>query len=431
MYSPASDMPIRLRHSNLGMRIAERARSTGLLERIGPYHVMFIVVILSQAIEAFVARNVSFGLMGKMTYAFTILAVMVTVLPAIILKFRTFIFTIWANGLFLLYPVVAMISMLWSIAPAETFKMSLTLMGFHLTGTALASLYSWRAIWKGIAWGLLLLAFVGVLIIPHDGLADAVHVGAFRGLWLEKNATGEALGIGAIACVVVGIADKNPRYFFGMVFLLALIVFAGAAGALATSVVAISICIFVESARRGPFRFFFGTWLAIVAVAIVVVLIMAMGSDATSLLGRDSSLTGRTAIWPTVIEYIKARPWYGYGFQAFWIEGSPTMKTVELRADFEAFNAHNSFFELMLGFGIFGSFFVWAGIARSMWQSGTALYGSNDARRFALPFFLYAITLSLSESMLGDSAGMTAFVLGVLVPRVALGNALSKGRFRG
>lgn len=431
MVTQSISMPIRLPRANVCPDISEKARRSAWVDRLAPFHVMFVVILLSQSIEAFVARNVSFGLMGKMTLGFTVIAVLVSVGPAILFRLRTFLFTIWVNGMFQFYSLIALASTYWSIAPSETLKTALTLIGFHMTGTALASMYSWRAIWKGIAWGLLFLAFVGVLIIPHDGLADAVHVGAFRGLWLEKNATGEALGIGAIACVVVAIADRNPKYFLGVFFLLALIVFARAAGALATSVVAISFCVFVESIRRGPFRFFMGSWLACVVVVSVVVVIAAMGAEATSLIGRDTTLTGRTAIWPVVIDFIKQKPWFGYGFQAFWIEGSETMTRVEMRAQFEAFNAHNSFFELMLGFGLVGSVFVWGAVARSMWQSSTALYGGNDARRFALPFFIYGIALSMSESMLGDSAGMSAFVLGILVPRVALGNALAKGHFKG
>lgn len=431
MHSQADLTSIRLPRRRSGVNIVAGPVVRGWLDRLAPFHVALVVILLSQSLEAFTARNISFGLMGKMTLFFTFLALTISLLPALILKTRTFVFTLWVNGFFLLYSAVALASTFWSIAPSETLKTALTLIGFHMTGTALASLYSWRAIWKGLAWGLLTLACLGVLIIPHDGLADAVHVGAFRGLWLEKNATGEALGIGAIACVVVAIADRNPKYFFGAVFLLALIVFARAAGALATSMVAICFCLFVEAIRRGPFRFFFGSWLAIVLVVGVALTIAAMGLEATSLLGRDSSLTGRTAIWPTVIEYIKARPILGYGFQAFWIEGSETMKTVELRANFEAHNAHNSYFELMLGFGLAGSVFVWGSVLRSLWQSATALYGGNDARRFALPFFIFGLTLSLSESMLGDSAGMSAFVMGLLIPRVALGHAMAKGHFRG
>ena len=400
------------------------------LDRIAPFYMMLIVILLSQSVEAFLGRNISLGIMGKLTLLFTAIAVLITVIPAIFLRLKTFCFTLWVNLPFQIYSIVALLSTTWSLYPEETLKASITLICFHLTGTAIASMFSWRAIWLGLAWGILFLAVCSIVIIPHDGLMTDVQAGSFRGLWMEKNAAGEAMAIGAMACMVVAVADRNPKYLLGMVLLIGLTLYARAAGALAASCVAIAFIVFVETLRKRPVRFFTGTWLAVVIVGLIGLYIAHLGTGAASVLGRDSSLTGRTLIWPTVIRYIQESPLLGYGFQAFWVDGSDTKAEVMRNADFEAFNAHNSYLELMLGFGALGCFFIGSAVLRAIFQSTTALFGSDDARRFALAFIIYGLLSSLTESMLGDAAGLAAFVMGVLVPKTALGYARSRGHFR-
>ena len=399
-------------------------------ERHGAWMVMFAVVILSQSIESFTARQIGPSIMGKMTLMFTALSVMLIILPGLILKTRQVVFTLWVNLPFQLYSLIAILSFFWSVNPAESLKAGIVLMCFHGTGVVLAALFSWRNIWRGIAWGILFLAFLSVLIIPHDGLMTEVHPGALRGLWIEKNASAESFAIGAIACSIIAIADRNPWYYLGTILLLGLIVMAQAAGALAACMIGLAYLYFTESIRRGPIRFFLGGWVSVMIVASIAIVIAGLGLEAAGLLGRETTLTGRTVIWPTVIDHIQQRPLLGYGFQAFWVDGAETKKVVMLRANFEAHNAHNSYFEMMLGIGALGSFFVAFGVLRCMYQSSTALFGGRDARRFVLAFLVFGLLLSLSESMLGDSAGMAAFVLGILVPKVALGYATAKGRFR-
>ena len=400
------------------------------LERAAPFIAMVCFVLFSQGLESFIGREISMTLMGRMTLVMTFATSFVMCAMALRFRPRVFLFTLWVNLPFQLYSLIALASTAWSTSPSNTLKSSILLIAFHLIGTSMASMCSWRAIWKGLAMAILLLAFLSILVIPFGGIMDHTHPGAFRGLWLEKNATGEAFAVGAIACTIVSVADRNPLFGIGTLFLIGLLLLTGSAGALATSVLAICAFFFVEAIRRGPVRFFLGSWFAIIVIGAVVALLIGMGLNAAELLGRETNLTGRTQIWPTIVEFIQNRPMLGYGFQAFWVEGSATKTQVMHDANFEAFNAHNAYLEMMLAFGMFGSFFLWASILRAILQASSAVFGSNGARRYVLAFFVFALILSLTESMLGDAAGVTAFVLGVMVPKTALGFAQAKGRFR-
>lgn len=422
-------MGIRLRAANPAFRLDTEPVRTTLVERFGPLWVMVITILMSQALEAFADRQMGGGVMGKFTIIFAFVSVMISILPVLFLRLRSFLYTIWVNLPFQIYTTICVISVLWSIAPGESVKAAVTLICFHGTGLAMATLFSWRSICMGIAWAVLFLAIASVAIIPMDGLETELHVGALRGLWMEKNAASESFAIGAIACAIIAIADRNPKYFLGMFFLLGCLVFAKSAGGLLTCLVALSFFFFAEAIRRGPARFFLGGWTALTVVAIAALLIAGLGVEAAELIGRDTKLTGRTEIWPTVIRFIEARPMLGYGFEAFWLDGSETKNTVAVFADFIAHNAHNSYFEIMLSVGLLGSVVIWFSVARSLFQSSTALFGGRDARRFALPFMIFVLILSFSESTLGDCAGMGAFILGLLIPKVALSHAMARGHY--
>lgn len=430
MYSRTQAYDIRLPRPEFAPDISTPPRKKTRLEKYGAFLVAIVVILLSQALEAFTARQIGPSLMGKMTLLFTGVVVVIAILPAFVMRTRTLLYTAWVNLPFHTYSLIALASVTWSTQSDETLKTAIVLICFHGTGVALAALFSWRNIWRGIAMGLLTLSVLSVLIIPHDGLMTAVHPGALRGLWLEKNASAESFAICAIACAVVALAEENWKWLLGTAFALGLILMARAAGALAASSLALSFLFFVEFIRRGPVRFFLGSGISIFIVAAIAFVIAGLGLEAAGLLGRDTSLTGRTVIWPTVIDFIKQKPWLGYGFQAFWVDGSDTKELVMMRAQFEAHNAHNSYLEMMLGIGAVGSFFIWFGVLRAMFQSSTALFGGNDARRFALGFFIFALVISLSESSLGDSAGMAAFVMGIMVPKVALSYAMAQGHFK-
>src|SRR3546814_12681195 len=58
-----------------------------------------------------------------------------------------------------------------------------------------------------------------------------------------------------------------------------------------------------------------GTLVATAALTVG----LALDADAVfHLVGRDASLTGRTAIWAPLWERLSTRPWTGFGYGAFW-----------------------------------------------------------------------------------------------------------------
>lgn len=395
-------------------------------EQVAPFLSAFCFILMSQALESFLAREVSPSLHGKTSLLFTFgLALTLTGICLAYKPMRLFKMT-WLNAPLLIYSLFAIASMFWSINPSETLKSGLGFLAFHIVGMCMAVLFSWRAIWFGLAWALLALGIAGVMSIPMGGLMNDIHVGAFRGLWMEKNATGEAMAVGALACVVVAVIGRSPKYFAGAALMMGLIVFSRSATSLFAACAAIAGFLTIETLRRGPVRFFSGVWFFAIVIALIAIVLLGMGSDFAKLAGRETTFTGRTEIWPTVLRFIEHKPWLGHGFSAFWVEGSDTKVQVMIDAKFEAHNAHNSFFEVSLGVGYVGAALLGFAILRALFQSMSALYGVDGIRRTFIPFLLLVLIISCFESTIGAAGGAASFFLTVMIPKVAEGACLNR-----
>ena len=105
-----------------------------------------------------------------------------------------------------------------------------------------------------------------------------------------------------------------------------------------------------------------------------------MGLDTQALfdlLGRDSTLTGRTDIWPYAITAIGDRPFFGWGYKAFWLDDGPVQQYIT--SDWLPFHAHNGFLELSLDIGIVGTSFFVIGWIAGIWRGVRLVLTSTGA----------------------------------------------------
>jgi exopolysaccharide production protein ExoQ len=71
-------------------------------------------------------------------------------------------------------------------------------------------------------------------------------------------------------------------------------------------------------------------------------------------LGRDSTLTGRTGLWDSAFSAVMKRPILGYGYGAFWSRMDGEAMNVWLGAGWMAPLADNGYVELSLALGMLG-----------------------------------------------------------------------------
>jgi exopolysaccharide production protein ExoQ len=181
--------------------------------------------------------------------------------------------------------------------------------------------------------------------------------GNMRGLFYHKNAFGLFLAL-CIVAVMYRICAVRERGLWNVLLLISLmacfVLSRSATPIVATGAAALSL-LFVTLLQRSE-----GIIQSIVPwlVCAIPIVIVVAGSDLPTivapLLGRDTSLSGRTTIWDFVIPMIAKRPWLGYGYGIFWLgESSPAAVFWYWSKQFEL-HAHDGYLQLLLDVGAVG-----------------------------------------------------------------------------
>jgi exopolysaccharide production protein ExoQ len=109
-----------------------------------------------------------------------------------------------------------------------------------------------------------------------------------------------------------------------------------------------------------------------------------------SMVGRNSTLTGRTDIWASLVPDVEKRPLLGYGFSSFW---TPRSRSTHIVAE-----AHNGYLEVWLGLGIVGLVITVVFILSCSFKAIKALDADYFWGSFCLCFVFMASIHNISES---------------------------------
>ncbi|HEX8568982.1 MAG TPA: O-antigen ligase family protein [Caulobacteraceae bacterium] len=272
-----------------------------------------------------------------------------------------------------------------------------TLFGFYL-----AARFEWRALVEVLAtlyFALAVGSAVAALAFPGFGVDGSVHPGAWKGLWLEKNALGAAMARGTLACACAAILAPQRRMIWSGAALLCagLVLASTSTTGLLGLLLALACLAGIRLLRSGGAGAVLALWLGLVGVTVVAAVMLLAPELFFGLVGKDATLTGRTDIWEAAMRRVAAEPG-GHGYAAFWsAEGGPA-EYIRIEADWPVPNAHNGWLELLLWFG-------WAGLAVfavhyvvSLLSVSARVWSRDGGAYFALPTILLFLLFSISES---------------------------------
>ena len=298
---------------------------------------------------------------------------------------------------------VAVASVLWSVAPAVTFRRSIALLGTTAFGLYLASRYTVAELLRLVDWVLgvsVVLSVATVAVAPTYGISsDGTE---WRGIFLHKNILGGQMAL-AILVSLFQIRRRGLANCLVTIVVLALASLAlfnshSVAGMLAVVIVAVTLPLWPVLRLQRP-----------LAVASVVFALMTLGAAAwlvstqanaiASAVGRDASMTGRTPLWAAVIDSITNRLWLGHGYAAFWLGWEGESGRIWSSLSWRPVHAHNGFLDLglelgMVGFALFAVGFTVA-VCRAtplIWRTKTA-FGL-----WPIAYLLFIVTINLAES---------------------------------
>lgn len=296
-------------------------------------------------------------------------------------------------------------STMWSIAPDVTTRRAFAVTCTTLGGLALAARYKWAQLAEvvGAAFIVLIVAsFAVCLAVPSIGVMTELFPGAWRGLWMEKNALGGLMALGF--CLLSAAALLNPQRaklwwpFAGLA--LVLVLMSTSKTSLVSLMVGGAALVFVLIARRSPAAGAAITWTGVTGVVLLGGFVLVASDAFFAVLGKDATLTGRTEIWSAAMRQIEQRPWTGYGYAAVWDNksGWGPFAWITKDAGFQAHHAHNSWIEQWLGLGILGLAAWGLFYLQTLTLAIIAVFRERGAL-LAFPFLVVYTLVSLTESI--------------------------------
>jgi len=319
--------------------------------------------------------------------------------------------------------VFAFVSSLWSLFPDVTLRRSLAFLFTTVFGIYLALRFTFPEIMRLMVTGLsalMFLSFASVVAMPAVGLDSAQHIGAWKGIFFQKNVTGRMM-VWLVLCLLwLDWQREAKRWVTRSLLALALllIIMSRSGTGLVTSVL-VAAALLATGMVRGNIRSFAPT-MAIMLVVLILAgtAIASFWYDALHALGRDPTLTGRTVLWDHILGSISERSLLGYGYAAYWYgaygPGSAFIESWGINS------AHNGWLEATLDLGLPGVLVLIGILGRLLFQGFFASrYGASRAEpawAFAVGCALVAI--SISESVFLERHSMNWIVLVIAVVRL-------------
>jgi O-antigen ligase len=305
---------------------------------------------------------------------------------------------------FLVLPILAFASVLWSQSPALTLLEAATLalttlfavyLYVRFPGDQLISFLTGAA-----AVALLACTFV-VVFFPNIGV-DALQEDSWRGVFSQRN----NCAVYCVCFLVIGLhyrARHLAQYFLrATVLLLALlfIVMSGSRTGWLVTVFAVGVTFGLRLIQRMPWRvrLLFLMTLTIPAGAVIL-LVAAHLNELLGLIGKDPTLSQRTIIWLTVLSPIAKHPFVGYGYSAFWLGLAGESANTVLITGWAENQAQSGYLDVMLQLGLLGLIpLVWM-LGRGLIQASRALNPRNTAAtQAATVLLLVLIVENVGES---------------------------------
>lgn len=279
---------------------------------------------------------------------------------------------------------LAIASTLWSDAPSTTLRAGIQY-GSTIACAVIASrVLSLTDLARSAVFGILLVLAFSLFVGRHQ--YDAIDgtyalVGAFG----SKNQLGFFASLGILFGGTVVVADKRFLMRLAALGLVVLSVAVLAASQSATSVLTVAAALVAVAGVAIAGRIAPTARLVLCAFLVFVLLGGVFAAldggafgDILGVFGKDATLTGRTYLWSEGISFANDRPFFGMGYNAFWVVGNPDAERLWEEFYITArtgFHFHNTFIQGAVDLGMVGLsaivlLLVWllAALARALFR---------------------------------------------------------------
>ena len=299
---------------------------------------------------------------------------------------------------------IAVVSVLWSSEPTTTINRAVALIGTTLFGVYLASRYTMKEQLEMLGWAFgvaILLSFLFIVALPKYGIMGGVHAGTWRGIYVHKNVLGKVMVPSAVVFLLLAIRGKknNLLLWGGFGFAVILLLFTTSKTAL-VSLIIMLLSLYLYRMLRWRYDLLIPAIFAMTTFGGSVLIWLLDNADALlGTIGKDATLTGRTKLWPFVLDMIDKQPWLGYGYGSFWNGLNGQSAYVWRAVLWPAPNAHNGLLDLWLALGILGVLIYLIGFSFSLLRAIAWLRVSKTSENlWPLLFLTYTVLANITET---------------------------------
>jgi O-antigen ligase len=256
---------------------------------------------------------------------------------------------------------------------------------------------------------------VGFLLIPLSvmlmkyfpdmarGFNDITGEPEYTGVATSKN------GLGMV-CMIFGLgsvwqfmearqgnaARRGPMLAHGIVVALAIWLFLWAHSMTAMLCFATGVAFLVLTAHGRIVRSSLAVHALVAAVLLSTCAVVLLGAGGLLLetLGRDATLTGRTAIWNYVLAMVQ-HPWIGTGYESFWL-GDRLERMLDIYRGIN--QAHNGYIEVYVNLGWIGVALLALVLITGYRNMVGALRSDPEGARFRLVYFVIGVVMNFAEA---------------------------------
>ena len=307
-----------------------------------------------------------------------------TMLPIYRTVLQTLFSVPWLAALY----VECLVSMLWSVDRATTFRYSITLWAYlacALGFTYFTSIKQALATIGNTVFGLALLSIAIEFIAPHH-----TSVPGWSGVYGEKNHLGIGMTIGMIAVAVP--RERWTLVRIAKLLVMSILLMLSQSGtALVVTVISAYLLVLLRCNLR-----FRKLWLILPVVFLVTAAVVVPNfiDHLFALGGKNTTFTGRDTIWAFSFNQWMAKFFLGWGYTAFWISQEDL---ITQSLGWNPLSAHNGILDTGLALGIVGVLFT-VGIVIAAFREG--FYVRKYVSEESGPWLLISLVVLLVHNMM-------------------------------
>lgn len=342
-----------------------------------------------------------------------------------VIKNKDFLFNYFnTDGQLLLFTLVFFfLSNFWSDVTLYSLKQWIALAVGTLFTICLANQITFERFLSHfgvLSWLVIALCFFSVLLSPNFAVEQTNNSGLWKGVFHQKNLLGRYFCLYIIVAIALYFSGLSKlKLTFALLISFFFIMMSGSATAfIVTAMACFSSYLFVTNNKVKQKKM--SLFLFITLMLLSFLTLIYIYQPVLEYLGKDATLTGRTIIWPVLLQYANEELILGYGYSSFW-NSSSTFIGVNAYFSWEVRHAHNGFVETLLSGGIVGLILMvllltnYIKLLTNLYLKGRL---SSSYAFFSFAYFVFFILVNISQNVMlkGNSFywGMFCFMLASL-----------------